>query len=100
MMYKHFGESFGIKEMPVIFEDEGYLKLKYDFLSTSGLAAEFVDCIGFGPVVEDGFGVGYSIKNNSISICLTSKIDNKENAEKFAQNIKESFNDLRKVVKN
>ncbi|WBW97468.1 choline/carnitine O-acyltransferase [Oceanirhabdus sp. W0125-5] len=100
MMYKHFGEELGINEVPAIFKDEAYLKLKHDFISTSGLGAEFIEYFGFGPVVEDGFGVGYSIKNDRISLCVTSKTVNKENAEKLTCYIKESLIDLKEIAIN
>jgi carnitine O-acetyltransferase len=42
-------------------------------LSTSHCGSSSLSLFGFGPVVGDGFGIGYMIKNNSISFNITSK---------------------------
>ena len=40
---------------------------------TSNCGNPSLRLFGFGPVVPDGFGIGYIIKDTSISFCLTSK---------------------------
>lgn len=55
-----------------IFKSDGYKKLKYDVLSTSGLSFEPMEYFGFGPVVEDGYGIGYNLCNSNLKVCTTS----------------------------
>lgn len=47
--------------MPLLFKDPAYQKINHNILSTSTLSSPEVMAGGFGPVVEDGYGIGYSI---------------------------------------
>lgn len=47
--------------MPDIFQDPAYEALNYNVLSTSTLSSPVVMGGGFGPVVSDGYGIGYMI---------------------------------------
>lgn len=59
-MYRLHGPSLGQDAPPAAFNDPGWRALKHDALSTSGIGAPFIHSFGFGPTVEDGFGVGYA----------------------------------------
>ncbi len=65
-----------------IFNDESYKILKRDVFSTSSLPGEKVDTFSFCPVIEDGVGIGYGIKSDSINIsifywkCIEEKLSN------------------------
>lgn len=56
-----------------IFEDPGYGLLNHSVLSTSNCGNPALRFFGFGPVVDDGFGLGYIIKDHGISIVGASK---------------------------
>lgn len=43
-----------------IFDDPSYHNLNYHVLSTSTLSSPSVWAGGFGPVVTDGYGIGYN----------------------------------------
>ncbi|KAK9449894.1 uncharacterized protein V1518DRAFT_414993 [Limtongia smithiae] len=60
-------------EMPAIFADKGWDKLNTTIISTSNCGNPSLRLFGFGPVSQDGFGIGYIIKNDAISICASSK---------------------------
>ena len=60
-------------DMPSIFADSGWEKLNDIILSTSNCGNPSLRMFGFGPVSGDGFGIGYIIKENGISICASSK---------------------------
>lgn len=62
-----------LKEIPSIFADEGWNKLNTTILSTSNCGNPSLKIFGFGPVSENGFGLGYIIKDNRITICASSK---------------------------
>lgn len=62
-----------LKEIPSIFSDEGWDKLNTTIISTSNCGNPSLKIFGFGPVSENGFGLGYIIKDNKISICASSK---------------------------
>ncbi|KAG9033901.1 hypothetical protein FRB95_014104 [Tulasnella sp. JGI-2019a] len=61
------------KTLPGIFTDSGYATLGTSILSTSNCGNPALRLFGFGPVAADGFGIGYIIKDDAISITATSK---------------------------
>lgn len=61
------------QELPLIFADNGWDKLNMTVLSTSNCGNPALRHFGFGPTAADGFGIGYIIKDESISICVSSK---------------------------
>ena len=70
-MYTMYGPALGLTEAPAIFSDPGWLTLKHDSLSTSSVGAPFIRYFGFGPVVGDGLGLGYSPAADSTSVLIS-----------------------------
>ncbi|CAE7114775.1 unnamed protein product [Rhizoctonia solani] len=60
-------------ELPAIFSDPGWSLLNTSILSTSNCGNPALRLFGFGPVAAEGFGIGYIIKDDGISVCATSK---------------------------
>lgn len=58
---------------PAIFSDPGWDKINNTVLSTSNCGNPCLRHFGFGPTSADGFGIGYIIKDESISFCASSK---------------------------
>ncbi|KAL2828406.1 Choline/Carnitine o-acyltransferase-domain-containing protein [Aspergillus cavernicola] len=58
---------------PAVFSDPGWDKINNTILSTSNCGNPSLRHFGFGPTSADGFGIGYIIKDDSISICASSK---------------------------
>ena len=58
---------------PAIFADPGWDKINNTVLSTSNCGNPCLRHFGFGPTSADGFGIGYIIKDESISFCASSK---------------------------
>ncbi|EEQ40354.1 Choline/Carnitine o-acyltransferase family protein [Clavispora lusitaniae] len=63
----------GLTQLPSIFADAGWDKLNNTIISTSNCGNPSLRLFGFGPVSANGFGIGYIIKDDSISICASSK---------------------------
>ncbi|EGX93438.1 carnitine acetyl transferase [Cordyceps militaris CM01] len=61
------------QELPLLFADGGWDKLNTTVLSTSNCGNPALRHFGFGPTSAEGFGIGYIIKDESISICVSSK---------------------------
>ena len=57
---QHAGDSAA--QPPALFADNGYQLLNHVVLSTSNCGNPSLRIFGFGPVVQDGFGIGYIIK--------------------------------------
>jgi len=54
--------------MPAIFTDPGWATLGTSILSTSNCGNPALRLFGFGPVAADGYGIGYIIKEDGISM--------------------------------
>ncbi|KAJ3734874.1 carnitine acetyl transferase [Lentinula guzmanii] len=61
------------KPLPAIFSDPGWVVLNTSILSTSNCGNPALRLFGFGPVAAAGFGIGYIIKDDGLSICASSK---------------------------
>lgn len=62
-----------LQKIPSIFADPGWDRINNSIISTSNCGNPSLKLFGFGPVCSNGFGIGYIIKDNSISICASSK---------------------------
>ena len=61
-----------ITKMPSIYTDSGWALLGTSILSTSNCGNPALRLFGFGPVVADGYGIGYIIKEDGISVYVLS----------------------------
>lgn len=59
--------------IPEFFRSEAWRKLNHTFLSTSNCGNPSLALFGFGPVVPDGYGIGYIIKDSQIHYAICSK---------------------------
>jgi len=59
--------------LPPIFTDPGWAVINTSIMSTSNCGNPALRLFGFGPVAADGFGFGYIIKDDGISVCASSK---------------------------
>lgn len=59
--------------LPEIFHDGGWSTLGTSILSTSNCGNPALRLFGFGPVAADGYGLGYIIKDDGLSVCAASK---------------------------
>ena len=82
--------------MPSLFADPGYDKLNNTILSSSNCGNPSLRHFGFGPTSGDGFGIGYIIKDGSISICASSK---HRQTRRFVEAIEAYFLEVRKLLK-
>ena len=54
--------------LPSIFADPGWNLIGTSILSTSNCGNSALRLFGFGPVAADGYGIGYILKENAISM--------------------------------
>lgn len=73
-MYCIWKELFS-EEMPLppLFQDGAWKLLNTNVLSTSNCGNPCLKNFGFGPVCANGFGIGYIIRGDSISIVVSSR---------------------------
>lgn len=82
--------------MPSLFADSGWDKLNTTVLSTSNCGNPALRQFGFGPTSGDGFGIGYIIKDGSISICASSK---HRQTKRFIESLEAYFLEIRKLLR-
>ena len=58
---------------PDFFSSTAYKKLNHTVLSTSNCGNPSLRLFGFGPVVQDGFGIGYIIRDSGLQYSISSK---------------------------
>jgi len=72
--------------------------MRYDSMSTSNCGGYSLSSFGFGPVVPDGYGLGYIIKDKCMHFHITSFI--KGNAKKYSTALEQSFEEIANLVVN
>jgi carnitine O-acetyltransferase len=82
--------------MPALFADSGWDKLNTTILSTSNCGNPSLRQFGFGPTSGDGFGIGYIIKDGSVSICASSK---HRQTSRFIDALESYFLEIRKLLR-
>ena len=86
----------GVKNVE-LFEDEAYAFATKYRLSTSMIFDGYIIGGGFGPVIEDGFGISYGYHNNVMTI-YCSNFSNLQNGLQFGDAFKESVNQICSIL--
>jgi carnitine O-acetyltransferase len=81
---------------PQVFQDPGWDKLNNTILSTSNCGNPSLRHFGFGPTSGDGFGIGYIIKDEGISICASSK---HRQTKRFVDALESYLLEIRRILR-
>lgn len=81
---------------PGIFADSGWDRINNTILSTSNCGNPSLRHFGFGPTSGEGFGIGYIIKDGSVSICASSK---HRQTRRYVEAIEAYFLEIRKLLR-
>lgn len=84
-------ESSG--KVPDVFQDPAYKQINHIILSTSTLSSPALMLGGFGPVVRDGFGVGYGIQDDWLGCNVTSYPPDRD-VRGFLECVRHSLEDI------
>lgn len=82
--------------LPNLYLDPAYTAINHNILSTSTLASPAVNLGGFAPVVPDGFGIGYGMKDDWIG-CNVSSYPSR-NPREFLECVYKSLDDIYSVL--
>ena len=85
-----------LQHIPSLFSDPGYERINTTILSTSNCGNPALRHFGFGPVSADGFGIGYIIKDDSISICISSK---HRQTRRFVESLEAYFLEVKRLLR-
>ncbi|KAI9774848.1 MAG: hypothetical protein M1840_000064 [Geoglossum simile] len=82
--------------IPAMFADAGWDRINNTILSTSNCGNPSLRQFGFGPTSGDGFGIGYIIKDESVSICASSK---HRQTNRFVNTLEGYFQEIRHLLR-
>ncbi|KAM5355609.1 hypothetical protein ACJ41O_002255 [Fusarium nematophilum] len=82
--------------LPLMFADAGWDKLNNTILSTSNCGNPALRQFGFGPTSGDGFGIGYIIKDDGLSICVASK---HRQTKRFVDTLESYLLEIRRILR-
>lgn len=85
-----------LQQIPFLFSDPGYDRLNTTILSTSNCGNPALRHFGFGPSSADGFGIGYIIKDDSISVCISSK---HRQTKRFVDSLEAYFVEIKRLLR-
>jgi len=80
---------------PEFFNSKGISKLNHTILSTSNCGNQSLRLFGFGPVVADGLGIGYIIRDSGLQFSISSK---QRQTERFANTLKQTLIDIQAML--
>ncbi|CAF4590901.1 unnamed protein product [Rotaria sp. Silwood1] len=80
-----------------IYTDKSYQLMNHNVLSTSTVVSKHIAAGGFGPVVNDGFGIGYLIDDDQCGLLVTSYMKNE--LTNFMEAANESYKELANIIK-
>ncbi|GMH68251.1 hypothetical protein TrST_g5436 [Triparma strigata] len=80
-----------------LFNDEVYKESKNWRLSTSNVSHPSLRRFGFGPVVGDGYGLGYLVGEDTFSVNVTNFKGGGTDGERMKREIEEAVDGLRKL---
>lgn len=84
------------QQIPSLFSDSGYDRINTTILSTSNCGNPALRHFGFGPSSADGFGIGYIIKDDSLSICISSK---HRQTKRFIESLEAYFLEAKRLLR-
>ena len=84
-------------KVPDIFKDSAYKQINHTVISTSTLSSPAIMLGGFGPVVRDGFGVGYGMEDDWLGCNVTSYPPHSD-VRGFLECVRSSLEDIYSVL--
>lgn len=81
-----------------LFSDPAYALINHNIISTSTLSSNALAAGGFGPVVNDGFGIAYNIQS-AFSGCVVTNYKATRNGPKFVECLQSSFSEIEQALK-
>lgn len=97
--YKEAGRNIGITALPEIFTDKGYQTLNHSVVCTSTTSDYGVELAGYGPIVDDGYGIRYFKRNDSICFNMTSRTAMQDKLEQMQLYIEQSLLEMAELMR-
>ncbi len=82
-------------ELPKLYSDPSYTRSNYHRLSTSQVSGKYEAFVCFGPLVMDGYGICYNIRDEDLLIGLSDMKSCKDTSvDRFRDELENSLNDM------
>lgn len=81
--------------LPPFFSSDAWKTFNHTALSTSNCGNPALRLFGFGPVVPNGFGIGYIIKDDAISYSVCSK---RRQTLRYVQTLEQCLNEIQSIL--
>ncbi|XP_050086189.1 carnitine O-palmitoyltransferase 2, mitochondrial [Anopheles aquasalis] len=94
---RHTAQKNGLP-IPALYADPAYAAINHNILSTSTLSSPALLAGGFGPVVRDGYGIGYNIQDGYLG-AVVSNYRPHRNGPEFVDCLREAYEDISKVLR-
>lgn len=85
------------RPIPSFFDDESFKKMGHFTISTSTLSTDTIVFGGFGPVVDDGLGIGYNVSSKLLGAVVTSKKESRD-VKEFCKCLESSIDKINNVL--
>jgi len=92
------GEELGVREPLALYETPGWLKLRYDYLSTSSTPSTSVQYGGFGPTSDRCIGIGYVLLPDRLNLHLSTPRAVADEMLLFADKLREAVRELQDLL--
>lgn len=96
--FENEAKHIGINRLPEIFTDKGYKTLTHNIICTSTTSEYGVELAGYGPVVEDGYGIRYFNRVDSICFNITSRTKNSANLDLMIKYINQALIEMGELM--
>ncbi|XP_017058068.1 carnitine O-palmitoyltransferase 2, mitochondrial [Drosophila ficusphila] len=83
--------------LPDLYETDAYKRINNNIISTSTLGSDALLAGSFGPVVRNGFGIGYSIQNDFAGAIVTT-YKNQADGKMFIDSLESAFDKICAVI--
>jgi carnitine O-palmitoyltransferase 2 len=83
--------------IPDLYNDLAYKRINANAISTSTLASPAVRIGAFGPVIPDGFGLGYQIWEGGLG-CVTGTYKGKRDGQAWVDTCHQVFTDIQTIM--
>lgn len=83
--------------LPELYTDQSYQFANTFELSTSTLYGESFSGGGFGPVISNGYGIGYGYVEEQLGV-LCSTYKSHKNGKQMVDAIEQSMKDIRNII--
>ncbi|XP_017127905.1 carnitine O-palmitoyltransferase 2, mitochondrial [Drosophila elegans] len=93
---RHTAQKEGIP-LPDLYDTEAYRRINNNIISTSTLGSDALLAGSFGPVVRNGFGIGYSIQNDFAGAIVTT-YKNQADGKVFIDSLESAFDKICAVI--